>query len=291
MSDETSAGRVWRAELFARWSAARQTPLLVIGAREDAPISMAECVRFVYEHVRELPERPLDGIDLMLVGAGLPCQVGARLASLLREYARRLDVFVTGAVGPGETLASLAADTLWMHPMATLTTVLPASEGREGLQSLVGDLVDARGDVDPQRHAWLDGADPDAVGDALHRVRWAQAQVAQLVASRLQPPDDAAADELARALTRGVQRSGEPLARREARALAALPVRTPDPDLEGLAFELHVAYEHELALLSPRTDGPRAIIESATMLHTLAVDAAGETPRPVWSRHFEEAVH
>ena len=94
-----------------------------------------------------------DGIDLMLVGAGLPCQVGARLASLLREYARRFGL-------DRERAARLGDGAIVMHPG-------PMNRGVE----IAGDITELPNVVVTEQVAngvavrmavlfWLLGADP-----------------------------------------------------------------------------------------------------------------------------------
>ncbi len=258
---------------------------------------MGECVRYLYEHFRELPERPVDRIDLFLVGGGLSAEVGSRIASLCREYARELTVVVTGSVGPGETLTSVAADTLLMHPMATLTTALSsgdpsqASQNSAGLNSLVTHLIDRGQAADPAYGAMLQRTDAAAVGDAIHRVEWVRHQLEQLAQARLHPPEEAALNELVDTLTKRVQRVGQPVDRRSARLLDALPVQIPTPDLESLAFDLHIAYEGVLELLVRSDSAPRAVIESVHTLHTLrrAQEDDGVVER--WVRYFDAPVH
>lgn len=293
MTEERAA----RLDLLSRWEASRETRAVVLATRPDAGLRMGECVRYLYEHFRELPQRPLDRIDLVLIGSGLTPEIGARVAALLREYARELTVVVTGSVGPGETLASIAADVVLMHPMATLTTALPSSgESGEstGLNSLVAHLL-AKGDAaDPAYGPMLQRTDAALVGDAIHRVEWVEHQIRQLASGRLAPPKPAALAELVQTLTRRVQRAGEPVDRRAARALAALPVQIPNPDIEAAAFDLHIAYESLLGLLQPDAPHvPRALIESTASLHSLLRVDGDETAgaHAQWQRHFDAPVH
>ena len=270
--------------------------LVVVATRPDAVVPLGESIRYLYEHFREVPRRPLERLDVLLIGGGLASEVGARVASLLREYARELNFLLTGPVGAGETLCSLAGDSLIMHPMATLTTVLPRSgdeAGGAGLDSLVSRIVmDAATENAPYR-SLLAGASASALGDALHRLEWVRGQLRNVCASRLNPVDDAAVDELFEALTRQTGRVGEPIARRDARRLGAVPVEIPTPDDEHLAFDLHIAYEQVLDLLAPTSPAaPRAIIESTAMLHTLAPHTDGDDGVSyTWQRHFDSAVH
>lgn len=290
-----------RLELLTRWETARESHVFVVGTRPEAALNMGECVRYLYEHFRDLPERPVDRIDLFLVGGGLSAEVGSRIAALCREYARELTVVVTGSVGPGETLTSVAADTLLMHPMATLTTALPAGDpvhsslnsgsNSPGLNSIVTHLIDRGQAADPAYGAMLQRTDAAAVGDAIHRVEWIRHQLEQLALSRLRPPDQAALTALVDTLTKRVQRVGEPVDRRSARLMEALPVQIPTPDLETLAFDLHIAYEGVLELLAPSQSAPRAVIESVRTLHTLGSLQADGEPVEQWVRHFDAPVH
>ena len=289
MTDRSS-----RLDLLTRWESARESRVFVIGTRREAALRMGECVRYLYEHFRELHQRPVDRIDLLLVGNGLSAEVAARVAALCREYARELTVVITGSVGPGETLASVAADTVLMHPMATLTTALPPgdhSTTSTGLNSLVTHLIDRGDAADPAYGAMLQRTDAAAVGDAIHRVEWVRHQIQELTRSRLNPPADDALADLVETLTRRVQRVGEPIDRRSARALDALPVQIPKPDLEALSFDLHIAYEGALDLLSPDRGAPRAVIESLHSLHTLAPIERGGDVIEEWTRHFDAPVH
>ena len=214
---------------------------MVVASRRGAPVRMGETLRYVWEHVREWPERPLDHLDLMLVGDGLPSPVAARLVALLREYARELTVVIAGMSGAGETLAAFGADEVLLHPMATLTTVLPRPDdaGEAGLRALVTDLLDDRDDLEDGHRSLLQRADPAVVGDALHRVRWVRDTVSHLCTLRLRPPTTEAVDTALEVLTRRVQRDDEPLDRRRARQLDALSVAHMTPDIEGIAFDLH----------------------------------------------------
>jgi len=278
---------------FAAWQGRRGAPLLVIASRRGAPIRMGETLRYVWEHVREWPERPLDRLDLMLVGDGLPSPVAARLVALLREYARELTVVIAGMTGAGETLAAFGADEVLLHPMATLTTVLPRpdDDAETGVRALVTDLLDQSGDLDPGHRTLLQRADPGVVGDALHRVRWVRDSVAHLCSLRLRPPSDVAIDAAIEVLTRRVQRDDEPLDRRRARQIEALPVTNMTPDIERVAFDLHAAHETALGLLDPGTPPPlRAAIESETTLHELAEPGDGQTPAR-WMRHHDQPLH
>jgi hypothetical protein len=283
-----------RLNLLTRWEAARESRLFVVGTRSEAALRMGECVRYLYEHFRELHERPVDRIDLLLVGNGLSPEVGSRIAALCREYARELTVLITGSVGPGETLSSIAADTVLMHPMATLTTALPPgdhSTTATGLNSLVTHLIDSGNAADPAYGAILQRTDAAAVGDAIHRVEWVRHQLEQLAKSRISPPEDAALAILVETLTKRVQRVGQPIDRRSARSLEALPVQLPTPDLESLAFDLHIAYEGALDLLSESASAPRAVIESVHTLHTLGPGEKEGIPVEEWVRHFDSPVH
>ena len=283
-----------RLDLLTRWEAARESRVFVVGTRREAALRMGECVRYLYEHFRELHDRPVDRIDLLLVGDGLSPEVGSRVAALCREYARELTVIITGSVGPGETLSSVAADTVLMHPMATLTTALPPgdhSQTSTGLNSLVTHLIDRGNAADPAYGAMLQRTDAAAVGDAIHRVEWVRHQLEQLAKSRLSPPEDEALALLVDTLTKRVQRVGEPIDRRSARVLEALPVQIPTPDLESLAFDLHIAYEGALDLLTESAVAPRAVIESVHSLHTLGrVERDGSSVEE-WVRHFDSPVH
>lgn len=285
--------RADRRQRFAAWRGRRDAPLLVLASRRGAPIRMAETLRYAWEHVREWPERPVDRVDVMLVGDGLPSPVAARLASLLREYARELTVVVTGMSGSGETLAAFAADQVLMHPMATLTTILPRPDGagETGVRALVTDLLDAQGDLDAGRRSLLRHADPAVVGDAVHRLRWVRDTLEHLCSLRVRPPSEADVEAAFDVLTRRVQRDDEPLDRRRARQLAALPVAHMTPDIEHLAFDLHGAHESALGLLDPGAPPDlRAAIESEHTLHLLAASADDQTPAR-WVRHHERPLH
>ncbi len=287
--------RPHRLQLLERWQAACDSTVIVVGTRRDASLQMSECVRYLYEHFRELPQRPVDRIDLVLLGSGLSPEVGARVSSLLREYARELRVVVTGAVGSGETLAAIAADVLLMHPMATLTTALPSSQATPdvaGLDGIVAHLL-ADGDAGQQAYdAMLQSTSAALVGDAIHRVEWVRHQLRHLSALRLVGPSEEDVDALVDLLTRRVQRVGEPIDRRTARTFAALPVTIPKPDTESLIFDMHLEYERGLDLLSPTPRGPRAVIESTRALHTLdSVQLEDGTPAMHWLRHFDAVLH
>lgn len=294
MSTPPASDRPARLDLLTRWEASRQTRAIVLATRPDAGLRMGECLRYLYEHFRELPQRPLDRIDLFLVGSGLTPEVGARVAALLREYARELAVVVTGAVGPGETVTAVAADVLLMHPMATLTTALPSgadTPDASGLDSLVAHLI-SRGGDDGAYGEMLRRTDAASIGNAIHRVEWVRHQIRQLAGSRLQLPPEPALDALVGLLTQRVQRPDEPIDRRMARATDALPVQIPNPDMEALAFDLHIAYETALELLRPDAAAPRALIESSASLHTLDTAEAEEGAVGArWSRHFDAPVH
>lgn len=287
--------RTTRLDLLERWEAEQHSKTVVLATRADAPVKMGESVRYVYEHLRDLPQRPLNRLDFVLVGAGLSPEVGARTVSLLREYARELRVVVTGAVGPGETLAAMGADAVIMHPMATLTTALPQPAGgpeSAGLDGIVAHLLSGPNPDQSTYDAVLRRSDAASVGAAIHRVEWVRHQLQHLAGSRLTPPEPAEVAALIDLLTRRVQRAGEPVDRRTARSSKAIPVVLPTPDMEALIFDLHVTYESALDLLSPAPLGPTAILESTGPLHTLdRVETADGRVVMQWLQHHQEAVH
>jgi hypothetical protein len=287
-SDRTS-----RLELLERWEAFRDTRALVLATRPDASVEMGTYARQLYEHFREIRPRPLDRADLFLIGDGLSSEAAVRAVTLAREFARELHVVVCGAVGPGETLVAVGADSLVLHPMATLTTALPRvphGAADDGLGSYVARLTAETRDGGTDVAELLRGTDPVRVGDALHRVEWARDHVRLLARSRVVPPPDSALERLVELLTERVQRQGEPIDRRTGRETDALPVVLPNPDLERLMFDVQVAYEDALSLLQPTDAAPRALIESSTGLHTLAWQDESEGA-PRWRLHADGAVH
>lgn len=266
--------------------------MLVIGARSTPELRLAETTRFLYEHVRELPSRPLDRLDVLLLGDGLPPAAGYRVMMLLREYTRELRIIVSGSVGPGESLACVAADELVLHPMATLTTALASAPGRgSGVTSLVADLLSDNRERSETSRAILRQADPERVGSSIHTHEWTRHAIVQLAKSRVVPPSLDTEEALLRMLTCTVQETSEPLSRRETRGSGGWNVTNPTPEFERLLFDLHTLYERPLGLLeAPERSPARAVLESEAVLHILS--NTDESPEDVrWRRHFDAAVH
>ncbi|MCB9530711.1 MAG: hypothetical protein H6698_03585 [Myxococcales bacterium] len=280
------ANRRDRLDRLAQWSSARDALTIAIASRPGAHAGLGDTVRSVYEHLRDLPRRPVDRIDVILVGAALPVRVAARTAALLREFGRELTVVAAGVLGPGESLAAVAADSLMLHPLASLSSVVDA-------RGVTGDALRtlAHATTPDEAHALVlalvgSGRSPDdTVGSARHELAWTRHELARLATLRIVPPAAETTAALVAALTRDALSADDVLDRRACRSLGGLPVQHPTPDLESMAFDLVTAYEEHLHA----PGGPAAVIESVDAAHALT-QASGEA-LPRWERRHEEPVH
>lgn len=133
-----STARARRADLIKKLREKRGSDVLISYITSTRPNGGAQMGQdAIRRFVDLLPPKPVDKIDLFLHSNGGDGIVPWRLMTLLREYAKEVDVLVPSHAFSAATLACLGADKIVMHPMGMLGPIDPT----------VGDPY---GDPDPQ---------------------------------------------------------------------------------------------------------------------------------------------
>jgi hypothetical protein len=239
---EMESARESRRAGLTYWEQRRESRVLVVAAGRGVDLEAADLLRCVREHLRAMPSRPLDHLDLVVVGSGLSPEAAARLTALVREYARELCVLLGGTAGAGETLLAAGADAVWMQPAAALTSLLPAEPDRQ-VEGLCALLASAPAWEPETWRTLLSSADAATVGRAQHRFDRSRRLLEEQARSRLHPPDEEEVRALFTTLTRWVGGPGEFVSRWQARGIGALALLMPTHEDEEVAGELLRAYD------------------------------------------------
>ncbi len=82
-------------------------------------------VRIFFDHLLQLPKRPIDKLDIFLVSNGGDGTVPWRLVALFREFAAAFNVLIPYRAYSAASLLALGADEIVMHPFAELGPIDP----------------------------------------------------------------------------------------------------------------------------------------------------------------------
>lgn len=94
--------------------------------RPGVPSQMAEDqVRVFFDHLSELPQRPVEKLDVFLCSNGGNGTVPWRLVALFREFAKSFNVLIPYRAYSAASLLALGADEIVMHPFAELGPIDP----------------------------------------------------------------------------------------------------------------------------------------------------------------------
>lgn len=82
-------------------------------------------VRVMFDHLLALRERPVERLDLFLCSNGGSAVLPWRIVTLLREFAKELNVLIPYRAYSAASMIALGADQIFMHPFAEMGPIDP----------------------------------------------------------------------------------------------------------------------------------------------------------------------
>lgn len=228
-----------------------------------------DAIRFVYEHLRRLSQRP-ETISLFLHSNGGEGTVPWKLVTLIREYCDRFRVVVPYRAFSAATLTALGADEIYMHPMGMLGPTDPSITGPYNPRDAEGnplpisveevlaylDLVKEDAGIQHEDELVLavnklaENVHPVALGSVKRTHSQSRMIATKLMALAEPRLDEHKIEEIVSNLTSKLYYHGHPINRKEARELG-LSVMECSPEVETAIWELYEQYEEDMELLSP----------------------------------------
>lgn len=264
-------GYLDRCELYRQIEQVRGRPVIsfVTSLRTNASGQIAADV--IPEVVRQLSSVPDDAeeVDVLLVSNGGDPIVAWRIASLLRERFRRYNVLLPYSAYSAATLLALGADTIVMHPFASLGPVDPqltsARRSEDGLaqqinqfgaEDLVHFLGFVRDNVGITDQEQLEKAFELLCKDVGALAIGSAKRSSQLMLSlserllRLHMADLKEAQTIAESLSRSYYHHGYSVGPKEAKELR-LAIETPTADVQDLMWKVWQDLSDEMYCAEP----------------------------------------
>ena len=252
--------------------------------RPNVPSVMAEDqVRVFFDHLQNLPSRPLAQLDIFLVSNGGNGVVPWRLIALFREFAKKVSVLIPYRAYSAASLLALGADEIVMHPFAELGPIDPTVSndynpsspqgGRLGIsvedvkayihfvKTTVGithedELVKALTALTEKIH-------PLALGNVERFLSQSRMVARKLLGTHMASDDHHAIEEIVENMASKLYFHGHPINRHEAKKDLKLKVTTElQPELESAMWNLYLDFEAEFQNAS--------VFDPAAMLHAQA---------------------
>jgi hypothetical protein len=251
-------------------------------------------VRTFFDHLLQLPARPVDKLDIFLCSNGGDGTVPWRLVALFREFAKKFDVLIPYRAYSAASLIALGADQIVMHPFAELGPIDPTvsnefnpEDPRTGqkrgisvedvtayvhfIKSTVGithedELVRAIEILAQQVH-------PIALGNVERFISQSRMIARKILRTHMAETDGHVVDEIVENMASKLYFHGHPINRKEAKEELKLKVKLDlGADLENWMWALYKDFESEfqnLDLFNPA--GELAV----------AIAAPGQPPAPI----------
>lgn len=267
------SSRDQRLELIKRIEQERNSKVLVYfcGDRPLAGANIADdAIRPLYDHLLALnvPGQNVDSVDLYLYALGGRLEVPWRIATMLREFVKRVNVIIPYKAYSAATLIALGADKIVMGkkgelspidpslhvivPEGTPPPALPPQIGVEDVSSYVTFVKERAGLTDQSALArticiLAEKLTPPMLGQ-IQRAHSHIRLVARKLLSLCQPPlEERRISAIVEALTEKIYLHGHGIGRKEAQEIG-LQIEEPSSNVENLIWQLYVSYENFLKL-------------------------------------------
>jgi len=262
-----------RLELMKQIEQERRSKVLVYfcGDRPLAGANIADdAIRPLYDHLLAFNAsgRSIDSIDVYLYSLGGRLEVPWRIATMLREFAKHVNVIIPWKAYSAATLIALGADKIVMGrkgelspidpslqvivPEGTPPLALPPQIGVEDISSYVTFVKERAGLTDQSALAQTicilaDKLTPPVLGQ-IQRAHSHIRLVARKLLSLCQPPlEERRISAIVEALTEKIYLHGHGIGRKEAIEIG-LQIEEPSSKLEDMIWELYRSYESFLKL-------------------------------------------
>lgn len=266
--------------------------------RPNVPGQIAEdAVRAFFDHVSNLPSRPVEKLDIFLCSNGGSGTVPWRLVSLFREYAKEFGVLIPYRAYSAATLLALGADEIVMHPFAELGPIDPTVTNdynpisEDGTNRMLGISVeDVKAYVSFIKttvgithedeliravELLVQKVHPLALGNVERFILQSRMIARKILKTHMQESEDHVINEIIETMASKLFFHGHPINRKEARDDLRLKVNpAPPPELETAMWDLYLDFEEEFqnkSVFNPAGD-------LAAMLHAAPPVQGAPTP-------------
>ena len=240
-----------RTELIGKIEDLRSSKVIcyLTSLRPGVVASIADdAVRVFYDHLLQLPSRPIDKLDLLIVSNGGSGTVPWRLTALLREFTKSFNVLLPYRAYSAATLLALGADEIVMHPFGEMGPIDPTVsndfnpvEGgrRLGISiedvsayiSFIKDTVGIRHEDELVKavEILVDKVHPLALGNVERFLSQSRLIAKKILSTHMADLDEHALDEIIENLTSKLYFHGHPINRHEAKDELKLKVNVDLP--------------------------------------------------------------
>lgn len=261
-----------RLKLIEKIESLRQSKVIcyLTSTRPNSGAQMAEdAVRIFFDHLLELPKRPIDKLDIFLCSNGGNGVVPWRLISLFREFASTIGVLIPYRAYSAATMLALGADEIVMHPFAEMGPIDPTvsndfnpidphTQQRVGIsvedvKAYVGFIRDTVGirhedELIKAIEILAQKVHPLALGNVERFIAQSRMIARKILLTHMNDEKSGhEIDETIETLASKLYFHGHPINRREAREELRLKVaENVTPELETTLWNLYLDFEEEL---------------------------------------------
>ncbi len=239
--------------------------------RDNVPGVIAhEHVRVFFDHLRLLPKRPVDKLDIFLVSNGGDSVVPWRLVSLFREFTNSFNVLIPFRAYSAASLIALGADEIVMHPFGeigpidpTVTNAFnPKENGRpigisvEDLKAYIHFVKNTVGITHEDElvktiEILANQVHPLALGNVERFVSQSRITATKILKTHMKDADHVV-KETVEMMGSKLYFHGHPINRKEAKEDVGLKVaQNVKPELEDLLWDLYLDFEKEFENREP----------------------------------------
>ena len=259
-----------RIELIQDIERQRQSTVIcyLTSIRPNLGASMSDdAVRVIFDHLLQLPERPVAKLDIFLCSDGGDGVLPWRLIPLFREFATRIGVLIPYHAYSAATLLALGADEIVLHPFAEMGPIDPTVAnafnptnplgqsigiGVEDVKAYISFVKDTVGLQHQDAlvrtlEILAHNIHPLALGNVERSISQTRMIARKLLLTHMDETESRRIDDLIETLTSKLYFHGHPINRREAQRELGLKIaEDPPPQLETAMWNLYVAFEHQL---------------------------------------------
>lgn len=248
----------------------------ITSTRANVGVQMAmDCIRVIYEHLKDINQADRPNIDLFLVSNGGDGTVPWKLVTLIREYAERFSVLIPSNAFSAATLTALGADSIIMHPMGMLGPTDPTVKNDfnpsnpnnpaekygisvEDVSAYISLIKEDAGITHEDEliegiKILAQNVHPLALGNVKRSLAQSRMMAKKLLSLHMKDSsDNHTINEIVDNLTSKLYFHAHPINRVEAREQIGLrTVENADPTIQNLMWNLYLEYEKEMKLNVP----------------------------------------
>lgn len=253
-----------------------------------------DAVRVMFDHLLALPSRPVPRLDLYLCSNGGSAVLPWRIVTLLREFAREVNVLVPYRAYSAATMIALGADQIVMHPFAELGPIDPTVSNDfnpvdQGNRRLGISVEDVRAYIDFIKttvgithedelvhmiQALIDKVHPLALGNVERFLSQTRMTARKIMKTHMSDADEHQIDTIVETMVSKLYFHGHPINRVEARTDLRLKVAAElPPELEKAMWRLYLDFEDEF-------QNRERFLPQAELLRAMDATAQAGQPAP-----------